>query len=66
MTIVWSVALHGSETWALRKYERDRLEAFEMWTWCNMENNSCKDNQQTCVRPSKREKKAFKYYIRME
>ena len=31
-TIVWRVALYGSETWALRKYERDRLEAFEMWT----------------------------------
>ena len=28
MTIVWSVALYGSETWTLRKYERDRLEAF--------------------------------------
>ena len=24
MTIVWSVALYGSETWTLRKYERDR------------------------------------------
>ena len=30
--IVWSVALYGSKTWELRKYERDRLEAFEMWT----------------------------------
>ena len=29
---VWSVALYGSETWTLRKYERDRLEAFEMLT----------------------------------
>ena len=36
MTIVWSVALYRSETWTLRKYERDRLEAFEMWTWRNM------------------------------
>ena len=31
MTIVSNVALHESETWTLRKYERDRLEAFEMW-----------------------------------
>ena len=44
MTIVWSVALYGSETWTLRKYERDRLEAFEMWTWRNMENISWKDH----------------------
>lgn len=34
--IVWSVALYGSETWTLRKKERDKLEAFEMWTWRNM------------------------------
>ena len=34
--IVWSVALYGSETWMLRKKERDKLEAFEMWMWRNM------------------------------
>ena len=39
MTIVWSVALYGSETQTLRKYERDRLEAYEMWTMENMERN---------------------------
>ena len=44
MTIVWSVTLYVSETWTLRKYERDRLEAFEMWTWRNMENVSWKDH----------------------
>ena len=32
MTIIWNVALYASETWTLRKYERDRLEAFEIWT----------------------------------
>ena len=32
MTIVWSVALYGSETWTLIKYERDSFEAFEMLT----------------------------------
>jgi len=44
MKIVWSVALYGSETWTLRKYERDRLETFEMWTWRNMENINWKDH----------------------
>ena len=33
MTIVWSFAFYGSKTWALRKYERERLEFFEIWTW---------------------------------
>ena len=42
-TIIWSNGLYGSETWTLRKYERDRLEAFEMWTWRNIKNISCKD-----------------------
>ena len=39
-----TIALHGSETWTLRKYERDRLKAFEMWTWRNMENIIWKDH----------------------
>ena len=29
----------------VRKYERDRLEAFDMSTWRNMENISCKDHK---------------------
>ena len=48
MTIVWSVALYGWETWTSRKYERDRLEAFEIWTWTcgrNMENINWKDHK---------------------
>ena len=37
-TIVWSIALYESETLTLKKYERerDRLDAFKMWTWRNM------------------------------
>ena len=34
---VWSVALYGAETWALRRNEQKRLEAFEMWLWRRME-----------------------------
>jgi hypothetical protein len=30
---VWSIALYGSETWALRKLERKGLDSFEMWYW---------------------------------
>ena len=34
---VWSVVLYGAGTWTLRRNERKRLEAFEMWTWRRME-----------------------------
>ena len=34
---VWSIALYGSETWTLRKLERNYLESFEMWCWRRME-----------------------------
>ncbi|KAJ4428911.1 hypothetical protein ANN_25905 [Periplaneta americana] len=30
---VWSVALYGEGTWALRRNEEKRIEAFEMWMW---------------------------------
>jgi hypothetical protein len=36
-TVVWSVALYGCETWALRKVDFRRLEALEMWLWRRME-----------------------------
>ncbi|KAJ4447011.1 hypothetical protein ANN_08999 [Periplaneta americana] len=35
---VWSVALYGVETWALRRSEEKRLEAFDnMWIWRRIE-----------------------------
>ena len=43
--MVWPVALYGSETWTLRKAERDKLEAFEMWIWRRMERVSWKDKK---------------------
>jgi len=36
-TVVWSVALYGSETWTLRKEDIKRIQAFEMWIWRKME-----------------------------
>ena len=41
--LVWSVALYGCETWALKKAERGRLESFEMWVWRRMEKISWVD-----------------------
>jgi len=31
--LIWSVVLHGSETWTLTKEDIKWLEAFEMWVW---------------------------------
>src|ERR1051325_1310566 len=42
-TLVWPVALYGSETWTMTKEVKDKLEAFEMWLWRRMEKISWKD-----------------------
>jgi hypothetical protein len=34
---VWSIALYGAETWALRKVYQKYLESFELWCWRRME-----------------------------
>ena len=34
---VWSMALHGAETWTLRATDQKRLESFEMWCRRRME-----------------------------
>ena len=44
-SVVWSVALYGSETWTLRKEEKERIEAFEMWIWRRMEKISWQDKK---------------------
>ena len=38
---VWSIVLYGAETWTLRRNERKRLKAFEMWIWRRMERVKC-------------------------
>jgi hypothetical protein len=34
---IWSIALHGAETWTLQKVDRKYLESFEVWCWRRME-----------------------------
>ena len=34
---VWSVLMYGSETWTLKKADRKRIDALEMWIWRRME-----------------------------
>src|SRR6218665_3952940 len=35
--LIWSVTLHGAETWTMRKEDVKRIEAFEMWIGSRME-----------------------------
>ena len=35
--LVWPVAIYGCETWTLKKEEKDKLEALEMWLWRKLE-----------------------------
>ena len=35
-TLVWPVMMYGSEVWTLRKEDKRRIEAFEMWVWRRM------------------------------
>ena len=46
---VWSVALYGSETWALRWSEQKRLEAFQKRIWRRMEHVKWTDKIKNAV-----------------
>ena len=41
---VWSVALYGAESSALRAVDQKSLEIFEMWCWRRMEKISWTDH----------------------
>ena len=43
--LVWSVALYGCESWALRKREEDMINAFEMWVWRRLLRVSWRDRR---------------------
>jgi hypothetical protein len=34
---IWTIALFGAETWALRAVDHKHLESFKMWCWRRME-----------------------------
>ena len=41
---IWSTALYGAETWALRAADQKYLGSFEMWCWRRMEKISWTDH----------------------
>ena len=40
---IWSMALHGAETWMLQAADQKQLDSFEMWCWRRMEKISWTD-----------------------
>ncbi|UYV61053.1 PMCA [Cordylochernes scorpioides] len=44
-TLVFLVVTYGCESWALRKEERKRFEALEMWTWRKLLRVPCTDKR---------------------
>ena len=32
-TLIFPIILYGEETWTLKKKERAKIDAFEMWCW---------------------------------
>jgi len=41
---IWSIALHGAETWTLRAVNEKHLESVEMWRWRRVEKISWTDH----------------------
>ena len=35
-TLIFPIMLYGAETWTLKKKERAKIDAFEMWCWRNL------------------------------
>ena len=31
--LLFSIVLYGAETWTMRKHERRKIDAFELWFW---------------------------------
>ena len=44
--MVFPVVMHGCESWTVKKAERQRIDAFELWCWRRLENPlDCKEIQ---------------------
>jgi hypothetical protein len=35
-TMIFPIVIYGSESWSVRKKERKKIDAFELWTWRRM------------------------------
>ena len=45
-TMVFPVVMYGCESWTIKKDERQRIDAFELWFWRTLESAlDCKEIQ---------------------
>ena len=45
-TMVFPVVMYGCESWTIKKAERRRIDAFELWSWRRLESPlDCKETQ---------------------
>jgi hypothetical protein len=61
---VWSIAVHGAETWTLRAVGQKNLESFEMWCWRRMEKISWTDHVRNEVLLGVKEQRNILHEIR--
>ena len=46
-TMVFPVVMYGYKNWTIKKAEQQRIDAFELWSWRNLESPlDCKEMQQ--------------------
>ena len=43
--LVWSIALHGCESWTIKKDEERMIQVFELWLWRRVLRISWKDRK---------------------
>ena len=43
--LVFPIVLYGAETWTLRKHERRKIDAFELWCWRRVLRVSCMERK---------------------
>ena len=41
--MVFSVVMYGCESWTIKKAERQRIDAFELWCWRRLLRVPCRD-----------------------
>ena len=44
-SLVWSIALYGSESWTIKQRDAKKIESFELWVWRRMLQVSWKDRK---------------------
>ena len=72
--MVFLVVMYGCESWTIKKAERRRIDAFELWCWRRLESPlDCKEINQSTLKEISTEysleglmlKLKFQYYVHL-